>query len=67
MLPHSAQLSAATLRSIMASGHSRIPVYQGTRHQVIGLLLVKELLLRGDEAGTPALSPELLKPHAQPL
>lgn len=51
MVPHSAHLSGATLRSILSSGHSRIPVFQCSRQEVIGLLLVKELLMREDEVG----------------
>ena len=49
MVSHSAQLSAAALRSILGSGHSRVPVYKGSRQQVVGLLLVKELLLLDPE------------------
>eukprot|EP00879_Flechtneria_rotunda_P029183 GHRR01031463.1.p1 GENE.GHRR01031463.1~~GHRR01031463.1.p1 ORF type:complete len:339 (+),score=75.40 GHRR01031463.1:449-1465(+) len=45
MLPANARLNQATMRSILASGHSRIPVYtSGDRSNIIGLILVKELL-----------------------
>jgi metal transporter CNNM len=34
-----------TLRRILESGHSRLPVYRGSnRSEIIGLILVKELL-----------------------
>ncbi|KAF8064507.1 CBSDUF1 [Scenedesmus sp. PABB004] len=45
MLPADALLNQATMRAILASGHSRIPVYTGgDRSAIIGLILVKELL-----------------------
>ena len=46
MLPASAPLDEATLMSVLASGHSRIPVHRpGDRGQILGILLVKELIL----------------------
>ncbi|GFR41206.1 hypothetical protein Agub_g1876, partial [Astrephomene gubernaculifera] len=45
MLSSSDRLDEATLRAVLRSGHSRIPVHAaGERSQVVGLLLVKELL-----------------------
>ncbi|WIA19107.1 hypothetical protein OEZ85_003755 [Tetradesmus obliquus] len=45
MLPADARLNMATMRAILASGHSRIPVHtSGDRSSIIGLILVKELL-----------------------
>ncbi|GIL99315.1 hypothetical protein Vretimale_4509 [Volvox reticuliferus] len=45
MLSSSDRLNEATLRSILHSGHSRIPVHrEGDRGDVVGLVLVKELL-----------------------
>lgn len=45
MLPADARLNRSTMKSILASGHSRIPVYAGgDRSNIIGLILVKELL-----------------------
>jgi metal transporter CNNM len=39
-------LDRKLLESLISAGHSRIPVYQGTdKRNIIGLLLVKELLL----------------------
>ncbi|GIL43138.1 hypothetical protein Vafri_965 [Volvox africanus] len=45
MLSSSDRLDETTLRSILHSGHSRIPVHrEGDRGDVVGLVLVKELL-----------------------
>ncbi|GLI68918.1 hypothetical protein VaNZ11_013338, partial [Volvox africanus] len=45
MLSSSDRLDESTLRSILRSGHSRIPVHrEGDRGDVVGLVLVKELL-----------------------
>jgi Mg2+/Co2+ transporter CorB len=45
MLPADALLNMSTMRAILASGHSRIPVHtSGDRSSIIGLILVKELL-----------------------
>ncbi|KAG6431112.1 hypothetical protein SASPL_109187 [Salvia splendens] len=38
---------------IMASGHSRIPVYHGSPRNIIGVLLVKSLLTVRPETATP--------------
>lgn len=43
LLDLSAILDFRTIASIMQSGHSRIPVYDGERHNIVGLLLVKDL------------------------
>ena len=45
MVPLAARLDATQLKTILQSGHSRIPVYKDTRQLIIGLLLVKELVL----------------------
>ncbi|KAJ9520456.1 hypothetical protein QJQ45_000204 [Haematococcus lacustris] len=45
MLSHDAQLDRPAILQLLASGHSRVPVFSaGRRQQVVGLLLVKELL-----------------------
>lgn len=45
MLSSEDQLDEATLRRVLASGHSRIPCYRaGDRADIVGLLMVKELL-----------------------
>lgn len=37
----------------MQSGHSRIPVYDGERHNIVGLLLVKDLAFIDTDDCTP--------------
>jgi metal transporter CNNM len=45
MLSSEARLTRDTLQQVLASGHSRIPVYQAPdRTNIVGLILVKELL-----------------------
>jgi metal transporter CNNM len=45
MLSSEARLTRETLQQVLASGHSRIPVYQAPdRCNIVGLILVKELL-----------------------
>ncbi|GAB4817855.1 hypothetical protein N2152v2_004901 [Parachlorella kessleri] len=54
MLPADAALDEGTLTGILASGHSRIPVHRpGNRGEILGILLVKELILVDKDAGTP--------------
>ncbi|KXS15262.1 DUF21-domain-containing protein [Gonapodya prolifera JEL478] len=43
-LSYDAILDAQTLREIKSRGYSRIPVYRGTRDNIVGLLLVKQLV-----------------------
>jgi len=44
-LPTDARLDGATLRAIVASGHSRVPVHSpGDKEAIVGVILVKELL-----------------------
>ncbi|CAL8472218.1 g11760 [Coccomyxa elongata] len=53
MLPSDAELNVATMRAVLGSGHSRIPVHRpGTRRDILGLIIVKELALLDLEAGT---------------
>ena len=47
--PHMDQLDIEApyeelLRAVITAGHSRFPVYEGKRHNVIGILLAKDLL-----------------------
>lgn len=45
MLSTADSLDDATLRRVLASGHSRIPVYrEGQRADIVGLVMVKELI-----------------------
>jgi CBS domain containing-hemolysin-like protein len=54
------------LRSVVSSGHSRIPVFRGTIDDVVGILYAKDLLktlVEGGEFSLPAL---LRKPYFVP-
>jgi metal transporter CNNM len=45
MLSTESRLNLSTMKQVLASGHSRIPVYQyPDRTNIVGLILVKELL-----------------------
>lgn len=41
----SAKLDAELLNSIWQTGHSRIPVYKGTKDNIVGILFVKDLIV----------------------
>ena len=43
MLELESHLDFSTITTIMESGHSRIPVYANERHNIVGLLFVKDL------------------------
>ncbi|KAK9798173.1 hypothetical protein WJX73_006777 [Symbiochloris irregularis] len=46
MVSADAELNVATLKNILASGHSRVPVHSpSNRHDIQGLVLIKELAL----------------------
>lgn len=45
MLECDVVLDDECMRAIMASGHSRIPVYVGDRQNIVGLLIVKNIIL----------------------
>lgn len=65
MLPLDATLDEITLTGILASGHSRIPVHRpGNRSDIVGILLVKELILVDIHAGVKVSS---MKVHPRPL
>ncbi|KAJ3146104.1 hypothetical protein HDU89_006670 [Geranomyces variabilis] len=53
MLPSTAKLDRATMQEILRLGHSRIPVYSGSKSNILGILLVKTLILLDPEAATP--------------
>ena len=51
MLPMSGKLNGDTMADILAKGYSRVPVYNGSKHNVCGLLLVKRLIILNPEDG----------------
>lgn len=53
MLSYDAILDFDTISEIMKSGYSRIPVYEGSRHNVQKLLLIKDLALIDPDDNTP--------------
>lgn len=50
MLSTTAALNRDTFKDIDKHGHSRVPVYEGNKHNVRGFLLVKKLILVQHEA-----------------
>lgn len=50
MLSAAAGLNKDTFKEIDKNGHSRVPVYEGNKHNVRGFLLVKKLILVQSEA-----------------
>lgn len=53
MVERNAILDEDTMSDIMASGYSRVPVYVGTRSNVIGVLIVKHLIIVDPEENRP--------------
>lgn len=53
MLSYDTILNFDTISEIMKSGYSRIPVYEGSRHNVQKLLLIKDLALIDPDDNTP--------------
>lgn len=53
MLSYDRILDFETISEIMKSGYSRIPVYEGSRHNVQKLLLIKDLALIDPDDNTP--------------
>lgn len=47
------KLDMKTMRMIIARGHSRVPIYAGEKENIIGLLLVKNLLTLPSQNETP--------------
>jgi len=43
MLDKEAVVNRALMKEVIDMGHSRIPVYDGNRENIIGLILVKEV------------------------
>lgn len=53
MLSIDAVLDFETVSEIMKSGYSRIPVYDGSHHNVVNLLMIKDLALIDPDDNTP--------------
>ncbi|KAJ3395422.1 hypothetical protein HDU92_005812 [Lobulomyces angularis] len=53
MLPLHTKLDRKTISALLTAGHSRVPVYNEDKQNVIGVLLVKQLLLLDPDDGTP--------------
>ncbi|KAJ3228449.1 hypothetical protein HK099_000004 [Clydaea vesicula] len=53
MLPLHTKLDRKTISALLTVGHSRVPVYNEDKQNVIGVLLVKQLLLLDPDDGTP--------------
>ncbi|KAJ2908241.1 hypothetical protein GGI21_003084, partial [Coemansia aciculifera] len=53
MVDISSKLDRALLTEILRQGHSRVPVYEGERTNVVGMLLVKSLILLDPNDAVP--------------
>ena len=57
MLECDAVLDIECMHSIITSGHSRIPVYIGNNQNVVGVLIVKNIILVDPLSGTRHFPP----------
>ncbi|GMF54037.1 unnamed protein product [Phytophthora fragariaefolia] len=62
MLELDTELSPDTLASVLASGHSRVPVYEKHKANIVGLLLVKKLIVLDPDDRRPIRDLILRKP-----
>ncbi|KAL3671253.1 hypothetical protein V7S43_003185 [Phytophthora oleae] len=62
MLEIDTKLNHNTMADILASGHSRIPVYETRRSNIVGLLFVKKLIVLGPDDARPIRDLVLRKP-----
>ncbi|KAJ8564056.1 hypothetical protein ON010_g7291 [Phytophthora cinnamomi] len=62
MLELDTELSPDVLASVLASGHSRIPVYEKHKSNIVGLLLVKKLIVLDPDDRRPIRDLILRKP-----
>ena len=53
MLEDTTLLDSATMATINERGHSRIPVYHETRTNIVGVLIVKNIIAADPEDGEP--------------
>ncbi|KAG9396128.1 protein of unknown function DUF21 [Carpediemonas membranifera] len=63
MLPVTGRLDWDTIRSIMDSGRSRVPIYDGTRTNVIGGIVVKALVPLSPDDEVPIKSDQVTLMH----
>ncbi|KAF0692970.1 Aste57867_16016 [Aphanomyces stellatus] len=66
MLDQERRLDRALMAEILACGYSRIPVFAGHRHNIVGILLVKRLIVADPRAKKPLKDLVLRKPHVIP-
>jgi len=52
-------LNQSTVLEVMRHGHSRVPVWRGSPHNVVGMVLVKRLLATDFRAGVPVSQLEI--------
>jgi metal transporter CNNM len=62
MLNFEDELTYVTMARILAAGFSRIPVYKDSKHNVVGLILVKRLIVIDPEENRPLKHLALRKP-----
>ncbi|KAF1779112.1 protein of unknown function DUF21 [Phytophthora cactorum] len=62
MLEIDTKLNHNTMADILASGHSRIPVYETRRSNIVGLLFVKKLIVLDPDDARPIRDLVLRKP-----
>ncbi|KAJ7394294.1 hypothetical protein OS493_000096 [Desmophyllum pertusum] len=53
MLEANGKLDHDTMREISRKGHSRVPVYEGDKGNIVGLLFVKSLIMLDPDKDTP--------------
>jgi len=59
MLDTNDKLDRSTIKDILDTGHSRIPIYENQRYNIKGVLIVKRLLLVDPNESTPIKNVEL--------
>eukprot|EP00993_Chasmostoma_nieuportense_P000572 NODE_1527_length_1473_cov_12.452452_g1447_i0.p1 GENE.NODE_1527_length_1473_cov_12.452452_g1447_i0~~NODE_1527_length_1473_cov_12.452452_g1447_i0.p1 ORF type:complete len:233 (-),score=75.46 NODE_1527_length_1473_cov_12.452452_g1447_i0:82-780(-) len=62
MLPAETVLDMPTLQDLITTGHSRVPIYQGDKHNIRGILLTKKLMLVSPDAKTCLADLDLISP-----
>lgn len=62
MLNFEDKLTFATMARILAAGFSRIPVYSGSRHNIVGIIMVKRLIVVDPEEARPLKHLSLRQP-----